>query len=137
MNFHDTVDEAIKTIKPDTSPLLFAMREAAGQTSASNQSKKLLEDLSRGLPSLEPVSCEETLEKFQAALLEPINRQAEELKRQADAQELLISELKQESKDRTKDDKKYFWLGALISLVTAILIEHGSELLEVLQRVFR
>ena len=62
-----------------------------------------------------------------------LQRQADELRRQAEAQESIHEQLKEEAADRAHDDKKYFWLGALVSLVTALLVECGAALLSLLQ----
>lgn len=66
-------------------------------------------------------------------LLAYMKQQTEELHRQSDAQERLIKELQEESRKRAHDDTKYFWIGALISFLAAIVVEHGAELLEFLR----
>lgn len=60
-----------------------------------------------------------------------------ELRRQADAQSHIEEHLKEEAITRAKDDRKYFWLGALISFVAAILVEHGPALIQFLQALFQ
>lgn len=56
-------------------------------------------------------------------------QQIDELKRQAAAQENIHMQLQEESKSREKDDKKYFWLGAIVSLGISAVIEVLSRLL--------
>lgn len=62
-----------------------------------------------------------------------LNRQVEELKRQADVQAGIETHLKEEAVTRSKDDRKYFWLGVLTSFVISMLVEHGSALIRFLQ----
>ena len=62
-----------------------------------------------------------------------LNRQVEELKRQADVQAGIETHLKEEAVTRSKDDRKYFWLGVLTSFVISMLVEHGSALMRFLQ----
>lgn len=79
---------------------------------------------------------DESLLEIVAALKEQtdsLNRQVDELRRQADTQSHIEEHLKEEAVTRAKDDRKYFWLGALISFVTAMLVEHGLELIQLLQ----
>jgi len=45
----------------------------------------------------------------------------------------LETHLKEEAVTRSKDDRKYFWLGVLTSFVISILVEHGSALMRFLQ----
>ena len=75
--------------------------------------------------------------RFLKVQVDSLNRQVDELKRQADAQANIEDHLKKEADTREKDDKKYFWLGVLFSFVTAMLVEHGLELLQFLQGLFR
>ena len=62
-----------------------------------------------------------------------LNRQVEELKRQADVQAGIETHLKEEAVTRSKDDRRYFWLGVLTSFVISMLVEHGSALIRFLQ----
>ena len=62
-----------------------------------------------------------------------LNRQIEELKRQADVQAGIETHLKEEAVTRSKDDRKYFWLGILTSFVISMLVEHGPALIRFLQ----
>ena len=66
-------------------------------------------------------------------LLAYMKQQTEELHRQSNAQEKLIEELREESRKRAHDDTKYFWIGALISFLAAMLVEHGGWLLMLLR----
>lgn len=56
------------------------------------------------------------LEKMVAEM----QRHSEELRRQADAEEQLNRQLEREATARAKSDKKYFWLGALVSLAVSV-----------------
>lgn len=62
-----------------------------------------------------------------------LNRQVEELKRQADVQAGIETHLKEEAVTRSKDDRRYFWLGVLTSFVISMLVEYGSVLIQFLQ----
>lgn len=62
-----------------------------------------------------------------------LNRQVEELKRQADVQAGIETHLKEEAVTRSKDDRNYFWLGVLTSFVISMLVEYGSVLIQFLQ----
>ncbi len=60
-------------------------------------------------------------------------RIAESLESQAQAQSNIEAHLKEESITRSKDDRKYFWLGVLTSFVISMLVEHGPALIRFLQ----
>ena len=60
-------------------------------------------------------------------------RIAESLESQAQAQSNIETHLKEEAVTRSKDDRKYFWLGVLTSFVISMLVEHGSALIRLLQ----
>lgn len=62
-----------------------------------------------------------------------LNRQVEKLKRQADVQAGIETHLKEETVTRSKDDRRYFWLGVLTSFVISMLVEYGSVLIQFLQ----
>ncbi len=45
--------------------------------------------------------------------------------------------LAKETKSHSLDEKKYFWIGALVTLITSMLVEYGPTLLKTLQRLLR
>ncbi len=53
----------------------------------------------------------------------------EQIQRQAEAQEDILNQLKEESDSRSRDDKKYFWLGVLTSGIVSILVTYGASIL--------
>lgn len=69
-----------------------------------------------------------------AAVLE---KQAAEQKRQADIQTQIHAELQAEEVSRSKDDRKYFWWGVATSFVVSMLVEHGAELITLLQELLQ
>lgn len=68
--------------------------------------------------------------------LDQTKRELHEMKKQTEAQKKIAKTLEKEALDRARDDKKYFWLGALVSLVTSLLVTYGSKLILALQRLF-
>lgn len=72
--------------------------------------------------------------KQQVAALES---QHKELKRQADSQNDIFQLLEQESVSRAADDKKYFWLGTLVSFLISMTVEHGAAMIQFLQQLFQ
>lgn len=86
-----------------------------------------------------------TLEKMErheneyarSELLKSIGHISEQLQRQADAQEEIRQQLNEEERSRSQDDKKYFWLGVLTSLIVSMTVEHGAELIAFLRQLFQ
>lgn len=75
--------------------------------------------------------------EYHGAHIAALEAQLEELRRQADAQEQLNKRLAEEAVARSKDDKKYFWFGALVSLTVSMLVEHGPAFLTLLRQLFQ
>lgn len=132
--------EALKNV--DTAGLLESFSKAYAATQSISvdalQSSEAPEGTTPVQPAKEPEteSVEETSDVM-VVRLERFEEHIAELQRQADAQERMDQALRDEAAARAKDDKKYFWLGALVSFVTAMLVEHGPTLLSVLRPLIR
>jgi len=66
-------------------------------------------------------------------LFEFLQQQTQELKRQADSQEQICDGLEIESKNRSRDDKRYFWRGVVCSAVIAFSVQYLPALIKFLR----
>lgn len=98
---------------PDNSSPLYNLKPASP-----------LSDVTKELQKLNTIQEHQTLE---------LSRQAKQLQRQADIQKEIETHLKEEAAARTKDDKKYFWLGVLTSFLVSMLVAHSTTLIRLLQ----
>lgn len=49
----------------------------------------------------------------------------------------VVDELKEEKNERSQSDKKYFWLGALVSFVISMTVQHGPALIQFLLQLIQ
>lgn len=66
-----------------------------------------------------------------------LQKQVEQLQRQADIQKEIEIHLKEEAAARSKDDKKYFWLGVLTSFIISMLVAHSVTLMQLLLKLLQ
>lgn len=108
---------------------LKSLREIASDSPSAIRAAKSLSEIEKSLDD----KLQQHTEQIAATLADI----AEQQKIQAASQRNIDNGLKEESISRSKDDKKYFWLGALVSFVISMTVEHGPTLLNILQQLFQ
>lgn len=116
------------TIKFDSEDLKW-LREIASDSPSAIRTAKNISEIEKSL--------DDKLHQHTEQIASTLADISEQQKAQAESQKNIYNNLKEESISRSKDDKKYFWLGTLVSLVTSILVEHGSDMIRFLQQLFQ
>lgn len=109
--------------------ILEALREYSPDSPSSIRAAKSLSEIEKSLDN----KLQQHAEQIGDALADIAKQQ----KSQAESQKNISNNLEEESLSRAKDDKKYFWLGALVSFLISMTVEHGAAMIQFLQQLFQ